>query len=136
MENRINSSTELSGGRETPQNDGRQVEVDIAVIAAEGREVLIVEIVDIEQCGRENRPPPLAKHYKIKIDHDYYVLDHRFVTGRQLLERAGKLPPERYEIEKRLHGGDYVAIELDQVVDLGEPGIEVFETFPLDETEG
>ena len=52
------------------------------------------------------------------------------------LVKAGKTPPEHYEIEKRVHGGKYIPVGLDEHVDLGEPGIEVFETFPLDETEG
>jgi hypothetical protein len=98
--------------------------------------VEIVEIVEIEIYGRENRPPPPAKAYKVKIDHDHFVFETRHVTGRELLVKAGKTPPEHYEIEKRVHGGQYVPVGLDQPVDRGEPGIEVFETFPLDETEG
>lgn len=97
---------------------------------------IMVEIVEIEVFGRENRRPPPAKAYKVKIDHDYYIFEKRRVSGRELLLKAGKTPPEHYEIEKRVHGGKYVPVGLDEVVDLGEPGIEVFETFPLDETEG
>ncbi len=96
----------------------------------------IVEIVEIEIYGRDNRPPPPAKSYKVKIDHAHYVFHQRRVTGRELLVKAGKTPPEHYEIEKRVHGGKYIPVALDEHVDLGEPGIEVFETFPLDETEG
>jgi len=99
-------------------------------------EVIVLEIVEIEIFGRENRPPPPAKAYKVRIDHEKYVFESRWVTGRELLAKAGKTPPEKYEIEKRVHGGHYVPVGLDQKVDLGEPGIEVFETFPLDETEG
>ena len=97
---------------------------------------VLVEIVEIEMFGRENRPPPPAKAYKVKIDHSHYIFHKRRITGRELLLKAGKTPPEHYEIEKRVHGGKYVPVGLDEVVDLGEPGIEVFETFPLDETEG
>lgn len=96
----------------------------------------VLDLVEIELYGRDNRPPPSAKAYKVKIDHDHHVFQVRFVTGRELLVKARKTPPEKYEIEKRVHGGRYVAIGLDERVDLGEPGIEVFETFPLDETEG
>jgi hypothetical protein len=95
-----------------------------------------VEIVEIEIYGRENRPPPPAKAYKVRIDREHYVFETRHVTGQELLIKASKVPPEKYEIEKRVHGGQYVPVPLDQKVDLGEPGIEVFETFPLDETEG
>lgn len=108
-----------------PANDP-QVEITIE----------IVEIVEIETYGRENRRPPPAKAYKVRIDHDPFVFHERHVTGRQLLEKAGKTPADHYEIEKRMHGGAYVPVRLDETVDLGEHGIEVFETFPLDETEG
>jgi hypothetical protein len=111
-------------------------EVDVEIVHEHGREVVIVEIVDVEECGRNNTPPPAAHRYKVKIDHHYHVFDHRFVTGREVLEAANKMPIEKFELEKRLHGGHYVAIEATEEVDLGECGIEVFETFPLDETEG
>lgn len=109
---------------------------DDVVIINNPSEVTPVDIIDVEEFGRDNRPPPPARRYRVKIDHEHYVFDQRIVTARQLLERAGKTPPERYELEKRMHGGHYVSLELDQEVDLGEPGIEVFESFPLDEQEG
>lgn len=119
---------------ENGSND--QFLVDVEVRHEHGHEVIVIDIVDVEECGRHNRPPPHANRYKVKIDHEYFVFDRRFVTGRGLLERAGKIPVTKYELEKRMHGGHYVAVGLDEKVDLGECGIEVFETFPLDETEG
>jgi hypothetical protein len=117
-------------------HDYAGVEVDVDVRHEHGRDIIEIDIVDIEACGRANECPPLAKRYKVKIDHDYNVFEKRHVTARELLERAGKVPPENYELEKRMHGGSYVSLELDQKVDLGERGIEVFESFPLDEKEG
>lgn len=96
----------------------------------------IIEIVEIEIYGRESRKPPPAKLYRVKIDGQTYDFAQREVTGRELLERAGKSPPERFQIDKRVHGGRFIPIGLAETVDLGEPGIEVFETFPLDEHEG
>lgn len=110
--------------------------VNTDVVANDIHTEVMVEIVEIETYGRENRLPPPAKAYKVRIDREHYVFETRHVTGRELLTKAGKTPPEKYEIEKRVHGGHYVPVPLDQNVDLGEPGIEVFETFPLDETEG
>ncbi|TAJ68737.1 MAG: hypothetical protein EPO51_24675 [Phenylobacterium sp.] len=112
------------------------VAVEVKVRHEHGREIIEIDIVDIEECGRENRCPPPAHRYKVKIDGKPYVFDKRVVTGREILEMAGKTPPERYELEKRVHGGAYIAIDLTECVDLGEKGIEVFESFPLDETEG
>jgi hypothetical protein len=112
------------------------VDVNVDVRHEDGREVVEIDIVDIEECGRDNRPPPRARRYRVKIDHEYYVVEKRRVTARELLELAGKKPAQKYELEKRMHGGNYVSLELDEKVDLGEPGIEVFESFPLDESEG
>ena len=95
-----------------------------------------VDLVDLEEYAGASRKPPPARRYRVKIDHDHYVIEKRFIIARELLELAGKTPPESYELEKRMSGGNYVPLELDQEVDLGEPGIEVFESFPLDETEG
>jgi len=117
-------------------NNRADVEVDVEIRHENGHDVIVVDIVDIEDCGRKNCTPPAAHRYKVKIDHDYYVFEKRHVTARELLERAGKTPPEKFELEKRMHGGHYVSLELDEVVDLGECGIEVFESFPLDEQEG
>lgn len=117
-------------------DDGGRTVIAVDVEHHGDHEHIVIEIVDIEECGRDNRPPPVAHSYRVKIDHVYHVIRKRFVTGRELLVIAEKKPPEHYEIEKRMHGGHYVAIELEQTVDLGECGIEVFETFPLDETEG
>lgn len=115
---------------------GDDVAVEVKVRHENGYEVIEVDIVDVEEHGRDNRCPPPARNYKIKVDGKPFVFDKRFVTGREILEKASKTPPERYELEKRMHGGNYVAIALNETVDLGEKGIEVFETFPLDETEG
>lgn len=117
-------------------NNRSDAEVDVKIKHEHGHDVVIVDIVDIEECGRANRPPPLAHRYKVKIDSIYHVFDRRIVTGADILVAGGKTPIEKYELEKRLHGGNYVSIEPNTKVDLGECGIEVFETFPLDETEG
>ena len=115
---------------------GDDVEVDVSIRQENGQTVIEIDLVAIEECGRDNRPPPPAKAYKVRIDRKPYVFETRFVTGHEILERAGKIPVTRFELEKRVHGGRYVPIGLDQKVDLGECGIEAFETFPLDETEG
>lgn len=117
-------------------NNHTDAEVDVRVTHRDGHEVIEVDIVDVECCGRENLPPPPAKRYRVKIDREYYVFERRVVTGREILERAGKVPVTRYELEMGLHGAGFVAVEPEEPIDLGRPGIEVFQTFPLDEQEG
>lgn len=114
-----------------------EIEETVEVIAAaDGEALVVVEIVEIEIYGRRNEKPPHARVYRVKIDGQPYDFTQRIVLGRDILERAGKRPPERFQLDKKVHGGRFIPVGLAEKVDLGEPGIEVFETFPLDEREG
>jgi hypothetical protein len=54
------------------------------------------EIVDLEEYGRAGRPVPVdARRFRIRIDRVQYVVDVPEMTGRQILELAGKTPPEQ-----------------------------------------
>jgi len=94
------------------------------------------EIIDIEEYAKTGQKPPKNKHYRIKIDKEKYVVDVPFMTGRQLLELAGKIPPEQYMMIQKLHGGKRERIELDEEADFTTPGVETFETMAIDPTEG
>ena len=74
--------------------------------------------------------------YRIKIDKAEYEVHKRHITGKELLELAGKLPPEQYELRQKMHGGKTKKIDLTDTVDLAELGIERFMTLPLDQQEG
>lgn len=74
--------------------------------------------------------------FRIQIDKDHFELSNPTPTGRELLELAGKTPPERFGIYQKVRSGQPQRIQLDQTVDLGEPGTEKFVTLPLDQTEG
>lgn len=94
------------------------------------------DIVDIEQCARENRRPPKCSRYRIRIDREHFVVLEPSLTGRELLTLAGKSPPERYKIFQKLRGGQLDPIELEEKADFTRPGVERFVTLPLDQTEG
>jgi hypothetical protein len=94
------------------------------------------EVVDLEEYARAGRKPPKAKQYRIRVDRDRFVVNVSQMTGRQILELAGKQPPERFRLDQKLHGGQAVKIELAEVVDFTTPGVERFMTLPLDQTEG
>lgn len=96
------------------------------------------EIIDIETYAKEGKEPPFGKKikYRVRIDDKHYVIDHRDPTGRELLLIAGKNPPEGYRLDQKLRGGATQKIELDEKVDLAQPGVERFMTIPLDATEG
>ena len=99
-------------------------------------EDIIEDIIDLEEYAKNKKKPPKAKHYRIRIDHVKYVVDVPSMTGRQLLELAKKTPPDRYRIDQKLHGGATKRIGLDESADFTTPGVERFQTLPLDQTEG
>ena len=94
------------------------------------------ELEDLEVCAREGRQPRCVRRYQIRIDKEPYVVHVTYMTGRQLLELAGKCDVSRWKIFQKLHGGKVEEIGLDQVVSFTAPGIEKFKTLPLDQTEG
>lgn len=95
------------------------------------------DVVDLEEFGRAGRPvPPHATRFRIRIDKDQFTVSVPEMTGRQLLELAGKVPPEQFAIYEKLKGGATRKIELDQKADFRKPGVERFMTLPLDQTEG
>jgi hypothetical protein len=94
------------------------------------------DIVDIEDYAKQDRQPPKAARYRIRIDKDKHVVDVPRMTGRQLLELAGKTPPERFKISEKIKGGPPVPIGLDEYADFTKKGVERFRTLPLDQTEG
>lgn len=96
----------------------------------------VSDVVEIEEYGRKNQKPPKAKKYIIRIDREKYELTVHSITGRQILEIAGKEPPEHFMVSQRLHGGVVKSIGLDEYVDVTEKGVERFMTLPLDQTNG
>jgi len=94
------------------------------------------EPIDIEAFARKGERPPKAKKYRIRVDKTVLIVDGPTITGRVILELAGRTPPERYRLDQKLRGGETRKIELETVVDLTTPGLERFMSIPLDQTEG
>lgn len=94
------------------------------------------DVIDVEQYAKEGKEIPHAKQYRIRIDKEHFVVDVPEMSGRGLLNLAGKTPPERFALYQKLHGGQTKKIELDQIANFQEPGVERFMTLPLDQTEG
>ena len=96
----------------------------------------IFEEIEIEEWGKRNERPPRAKRYVIRIDKVKYTVDVPQMTGRQLLVLAGKVPPEKFTISQKMHGGHVKTIGLNDEADFTCHGVERFMTLPLDQTEG
>jgi len=95
-----------------------------------------VEIEDLEVCCREGRRPRCDLRYRIKVDKEPHISPVSFMTGRQILELAGKCEPEKWKLRQKFGSGELKKIGLDEKVDFTTPGVEKFLTLPCDQTEG
>lgn len=93
-------------------------------------------IIDIEQYAKAGKDVPKAERYRIRIDTSSYVVETSTINGGEILTLAGKVPPENYLLNQKLHGGQVLTINLTDTVDLTAPGVERFMTLPKDQTEG
>lgn len=90
------------------------------------------EIEDLEECAREGRVPRLGYRFRVRIDDNRFVVADPAITGRQLLDEAGKRPVEEFLIFLKLRNGLLEEIRLDETVDLRKRGVEQFLTFRSD----
>ena len=81
-------------------------------------------------------PDSAPRLYRIQIDKNHYETANPDPTGRELLELAGKVPPNQFNIYLRVVGAPPKHVKHDQHIDLRNPGVEKFVTLPLDQTEG
>jgi hypothetical protein len=94
------------------------------------------DVIDVEELAKAGTPVPRGARYRIRVDKTVFVVDGPTITGREILVKAGRVPPERYRLDQKFRDGSTKKIELNDVVDLTTPGIERFMTIPLDQTEG
>lgn len=95
------------------------------------------EVLDLEVLANSGRRPPAShRHFKVKVDLEHFTFDDPHPTARQILTKAGKVPPERFILRQRIHGHPTHEIGLDEHVDLTAPGVERFVTLPRDQTDG
>ncbi len=90
-------------------------------------EIQVDEVIDIEIYVREQKRVPLARAYRIRIDKPYFEVTTPKLSARDLLELAGKRPPEAYVLRQIVHGQP-VKLDLDDIIDFRAPGVEKFKT--------
>jgi hypothetical protein len=76
------------------------------------------------------------QHYKIIVDKQSFEWGQPTITGRQVLELAGKVPVDQFALYLKIPDGQPERVPLDRVIDLRHPGTDRFLTLPLDQTEG
>lgn len=77
-----------------------------------------------------------TKDLRIQIDRDVITTSFKCLTGRQILELAGKVPYEQYQLYIKLKGNKVEKVQFDQTVCFDEPGIEKFTTQKRTHTDG
>lgn len=95
-----------------------------------------MDVIDVESFVKSGKPVPSGRRYRIRVDREFFEVSTAVLTGRQILELAGRVPVERFRLDQQFSGGATSKVELDQKVDLTAAGIERFRTLPLDQTEG
>lgn len=76
------------------------------------------------------------KKFKFMVRNKVFETEKRYITGKEVLEIAGLIPPSAYKLDLKMRGNSYREIGLDDVVDLGDPGIEKFTYISRDQSEG
>lgn len=76
------------------------------------------------------------KKFKFMVRNKVFETEKRYITGKEVLEMAGLIPPSAYKLDLKMRGNSYREIGLDEVVDLGDPGIEKFTYISRDQSEG
>lgn len=98
-------------------------------------EIVIIEFIDLEEYAKHKKHPTRAKRYRIRIDREYFEVDHHEMTGRQILALMHKTP-ETYLLSEKLHDGQVLPVDADQVVEFHKHCVERFQTLKLEPTEG
>ena len=100
-------------------------------------EVGVLEELDVEAFAREHpsKCKPVARFYVIRVDRERFRVQESSLTGREILALARK-SPATHKLFQKVRGGPPVVVEPDESVSFKTPGVERFQTIPLDTTEG
>lgn len=93
------------------------------------------QTIDIEETAKKgDKPPHENVIYRFRVGKVHAESEQRFITGREIMQKVG-LNPDENKLYQRIHGNQK-PVGLDEKVDLAEPGLERFDTIPLDPSEG
>jgi hypothetical protein len=66
------------------------------------------DIIDIAWCTIEGHQPPKGKKYRILVDRLPYVVHKETITGKEILELAGKEPYKHFQLRQKFKHGKVV----------------------------
>lgn len=95
-----------------------------------------MEIIDLEDYSSKGEKPPKGHKYQFRVNNEKFITDKECLTGREILEIAGKKPPENYKLTQIFRKGEKKPIGLNDKVDLTEAGIERFHAQKQDVIDG
>ncbi len=88
-----------------------------------------IVVIDLEEYACADKPIPKRVHYfLIKVDDDKLRVQSPIKAKEILI--VGDLDPCEYCLVQKFKGGNTIKLEPDALIDLREPGIERFESFP------
>jgi hypothetical protein len=120
---------------ENEMNEEEKKEVaEVKKIVALEEEIL-EELIDLEEWVKAKKEPRKAKHYRIRIDKDKFVVKVHEMTGKEILGVVDKTP-DKYLLSQKFHGGRVEPVKPEQVVEFHRCEVERFQTLAKDPTEG
>ncbi|MFT4155193.1 multiubiquitin domain-containing protein [Parafilimonas sp.] len=84
------------------------------------------DTIDIEQFTKDGKIPSEGKWYRVRIGTEYYIFLKQFVSGHEILEKAGITYVNCYWLYQKQKDCDFEKIDLQERVNLAKPGIEHF----------
>ena len=90
--------------------------------------------IDLQAYAKEGKKVPPEGPYKIRVNKDFYDWPKATITGADVLGLAKK-DAAKNAAYQFVHGKAQ-RMKPDEEADLTAPGVERFETLPLDQTEG
>ena len=86
----------------------------------------------IQRMSNVAAAPEPHRAFQVRIDDQPFEIRDPIVTGRQILDLAGKRPASEFVVLQFLPDGLLEEIRLEETTDLGERGVERFITFESD----
>jgi hypothetical protein len=93
-------------------------------------------IIDVEEYARSKKQIPvgIGNKYKIKVDHNYFVVDSRILTGGEILALSGK-NANTHHLNVDYGSGKVQSVKGNQSIDLVQ-GVIKFMATPVQAVNG
>ena len=94
-----------------------------------------VDPIDLESWSSKGEGAPQGRRYRIRIDREYFVVEVPRMVAADILMLAGK-SAATHRLYQKHRGQEPKQLQPTIMVDFTQPGIERFQTIPIDPTDG